>query len=104
MNPFFDLGLRSTNSFGQMSAPSQMPFYFGPDIPYVSFEDSPTTDNSIHDATTETDPQMQRNSPTDGADRHDLDFDDLEGIAEQSLSLPHAPGNISDTISRLMTR
>ncbi|KAK1772067.1 hypothetical protein QBC33DRAFT_575765 [Phialemonium atrogriseum] len=108
MKPFFELGVPFTNSFDQTSGQSQtqpqLPFYFGPDILFGQLWDSPPTDGSSHDFTAAAPPVAEdddsaRNSPSEDATVTAAGY-----IMQPSLSLPHAPGNISKTISQLRTR
>lgn len=108
MNPFFDIGVPFANSFDQTSGQSQtqpqLPFYFGPDIPFGQLWDSPPTDGSSHDFTAAAPPVVEDNDSTRDSPRENATAAEAGDIMQPSLSLPHAPGNISNTISHLLTR
>lgn len=124
MNPFFEPGLPYANtSFNGAQCDFQLPFYFGPDIPIADLWNSPPTEEGLcHDmaapaAAVSEDGGTARASPKAesvmaGAGDVDVTQQPQEPQRQQqqqqqqkpSLSLPNAPGNISDTISQLLNR
>lgn len=104
MNPFIDPGPTFSGSFDAVNGQFQLPFYFGPDLPFIQIGDSSSTDHSPQDMmsgnTAQADDFEGKDSPVEDPSTPPP----VDEIMLPSLAPTDASCNISSTITHLLTR
>lgn len=100
MNPFIDAGLRFGDVFGAPPPDgSQVPFYFGPEMPFLYAGESPSIDSS-------TDSAAQADFHEEGPTRAGSvgsDITEAAGSPAIRVPDPHSiPSTMTDTVTRLL--
>lgn len=104
MNPFIDPGPTFSGSFDAVNRQFQLPFYFGPDLPFIQIGESSSTDHSPQDM-----------MPGNAAQANDFEGRDspvgdpstpppVDEIMLPSIQPTDASCNISSTITQLLNR
>ncbi|KAF4967980.1 hypothetical protein FSARC_4541 [Fusarium sarcochroum] len=103
MNPFLDTGPSFMAPFDQTNN-TQLPVYFGSDIPLIQLGDTPSTDNSPQN--TFIGPQLPPNETDGTTGEYDPNAQPqtMDEAVLPLLNAHAAPSNISDTITQLLTR
>lgn len=98
-----DPGPVFSTSFDQTGGQLQLPFYFGPDLPFIQLGDTSSTDNSPQGIAADVTAQ-----PEEVAMGGDVDVVSTPSAVDEiflpSLEPTTAPCNISSTITQLLNR
>lgn len=100
MNPFIDTGLRFGDVFGPPPPDaSQVPFYFGPEMPFLYAGESPSIDSSTDSAAQG---EFHEEGPT-RAGSVEADMTEATGSPAIRVPDPHSiPSIMTDTVTRLL--